>query len=31
MERPSAQEVDHCFDVQYHLKNLQHTFEVMGI
>jgi adenylosuccinate lyase len=30
-ERLSGEEIAHCFDVQYHLKNLQHTFEKLGI
>jgi adenylosuccinate lyase len=30
-ERLSTQDVDHCFDVQHHLKNLGHTFELLGI
>jgi adenylosuccinate lyase len=29
--RLSSQELDHAFDVQYHLKNLRHTFEKLGI
>ncbi len=30
-ERLSAQEIEHAFDIQYHLKHLAHTFEVLGI
>jgi adenylosuccinate lyase len=30
-ERLSTQEIDHCFDIQHHLKNLGHTFELLGI
>lgn len=30
-ERLSAQDIEHAFDIQYHLKNLSHTFEVLGI
>ncbi len=30
-ERLSKQEVEHCFDIQYHLKHLKHTFEVLDI
>jgi len=30
-ERLSTDEIDHAFDVQYHLKHLAHTFEVLGI
>ncbi len=30
-ERLSAQEIEHAFDIQYHLKNLAHTFAVLGI
>jgi adenylosuccinate lyase len=29
--RLSSQDLDHAFDVQYHLKNLPHTFEKLGI
>jgi len=29
--RLSTQELDHAFDVQYHLKNLSHTFDKLGI
>jgi hypothetical protein len=29
--RLSTQDLDHAFDVQYHLKNLSHTFEKLGI
>ena len=31
LHRLASEEIDHCFDVQYHLKNLQHTFELLGI
>jgi adenylosuccinate lyase len=27
----SESEIDHCFDLQYHLKHLDHTFEQLGI
>ena len=27
----STEEIERCFDVRYHLKNLEHTFELMGI
>jgi adenylosuccinate lyase len=27
----SAEEIERCFDVRYHLKNLEHTFELLGI
>jgi adenylosuccinate lyase len=30
-ERLSAEEIAHAFDVQYHLKNLKHTFDKLGI
>ncbi|HLV81601.1 MAG TPA: adenylosuccinate lyase, partial [Chthonomonadaceae bacterium] len=30
-ERLTPQELDHIFDMAYHLKNLEHTFEVLGI
>ena len=30
-ERLSAEDLEHIFDVRYHLKNLTHTFEVLGI
>ncbi len=30
-ERLTAQDVEHAFDIQYHLKNLAHTFEVLNI
>ena len=30
-ERLSAQDVEHAFDIEYHLKHLAHTFEVLGI
>jgi adenylosuccinate lyase len=30
-QRLSSHEIDHAFDVQYHLKNLSHTFEKLGI
>lgn len=30
-EKLTAQEVEHAFDVQYHLKNLKHTFAVLDI
>jgi adenylosuccinate lyase len=29
--RLSTQELDHAFDVRYHLKNLSHTFDKLGI
>ena len=30
-DRLSPDQVAHCFDIQYHLKNLQYTFEKLGI
>jgi len=30
-ERLSAHDVAHAFDMDYHLKNLQHTYEALGI
>ncbi len=30
-ERLTASEIEHAFDIRYHLKNLEHTFEVLGI
>ncbi|HZT42318.1 MAG TPA: adenylosuccinate lyase [Chthonomonadaceae bacterium] len=30
-ERLSPQELDHIFDMAYHLKNLEYTFEALGI
>jgi len=30
-ERLTDEQVAHCFDVEYHLKNLQHTFDLLGI
>jgi adenylosuccinate lyase len=30
-ERLSAEALRHAFDVEYHLKNLAHTFDVLGI
>ena len=30
-ERLSAEDVSHAFDIQYHLKHLAHTFEVLEI
>ena len=30
-ERLTAQDIEHAFDMQYHLKNLTYTFEVLGI
>ncbi len=30
-ERLSAQDIEHAFDIQYHLKNLSHTFQALGI
>ncbi|HZP85118.1 MAG TPA: lyase family protein, partial [Chthonomonadaceae bacterium] len=30
-ERLSAQEIAHAFDLEYHLKNLTHTFAALGI
>jgi adenylosuccinate lyase len=30
-ERLSAQDIEHAFDIEYHLKHLTHTFEVLGI
>ena len=27
----STEEIERCFDVRYHLKNLEHTFELLGI
>lgn len=29
--RLSKQDVEHCFDIHYHLKHLKHTFEVLDI
>ena len=31
VERLSAQDIAHAFDMDYHLKNLQHTYEALGI
>ncbi len=31
IERLSAQDIEHCFDIRYHLKHLKHTFEVLDI
>ena len=30
-ERLSAHDIAHAFDMEYHLKNLQHTYEALGI
>ena len=30
-ERLTAQDIEHAFDIGYHLKHLTHTFEVLGI
>jgi adenylosuccinate lyase len=30
-ERLSAQDIEHAFDIDYHLKNLTHTFDTLGI
>ena len=30
-ERLTATDIDHAFDIRYHLKNLAHTFETLGI
>jgi adenylosuccinate lyase len=30
-ERLSPHDIDHAFDIEYHLKHLTHTFEVLGI
>ena len=30
-ERLTAEEIAHAFDIDYHLKNLRHTFEKLGI
>lgn len=30
-ERLSAQDIEHAFDIEYHLKHLAHTFAVLGI
>jgi len=30
-ERLTPAQIAHCFDIQYHLKNLAHTFEKLGI
>lgn len=30
-EKLTSEQVDHCFDVRYHLKNLSATFEKLGI
>jgi hypothetical protein len=30
-QRLSVEDLNHAFDVQYHLKNLSHTFEKLGI
>ena len=30
-ERLTAENLEHAFDVEYHLKNLDHTFESLGI
>lgn len=27
----TKEEIERCFDVRYHLKNLEHTFELLGI
>lgn len=29
--RLTAEELDHCFDIEYHLRNLDHTFNAFGI
>lgn len=31
VERLTAADVAHAFDMEYHLKNLQHTYEALGI
>ena len=28
---PRGREIEHAFDLQYHLKNLAHTFAALGI
>ncbi len=30
-ERLTAEDIEHAFNVEYHLKNLTHTFETLGI
>ncbi len=30
-ERLTAQDIEHAFDIRYHLKNLDHTFKVLDI
>jgi adenylosuccinate lyase len=30
-ERLSSEDIEHAFDINYHLKNLEHTFEVLDI
>ena len=30
-EKLTSEQIDHCFDVRYHLKNLSATFEKLGI
>jgi adenylosuccinate lyase len=30
-ERLTTEDIEHAFDVEYHLKHLSHTFEVLGI
>ena len=30
-ERLTAQDIAHAFDMEYHLKNLQYTYEALGI
>ena len=30
-ERLSTTDIEHAFNIQYHLKNLDHTFELLGI
>jgi adenylosuccinate lyase len=27
----TPEEIERCFDVRYHLKNLEHTYELLGI
>ena len=31
LEKLTREQVERCFDVRYHLKHLQHTFEKLGI
>ncbi len=31
IERLKPEDIEHAFDIQYHLKNLAHTFEVLNI